>query len=81
MLKIIVIFNHTPVAINIPYSVCVHFTCREKVNQLDDEGSQKTAPSVGQSEEVQGDPSDVARGQLEGYEGTCQRGGGSRNVY
>ncbi len=62
------------------YSICIYFTPREKVHQLNDEGSQKTAPSVGQSEEVQGDPSDVARGQLERYEGTCQRGRDSRTV-
>lgn len=58
----------------------MHFTSRGKVHQLNEEGSQKTAPSIGQSEEVQGDPSDVAWGQLEGYEGTCQRGSDSRTL-
>lgn len=57
-----------------------HFTPRKKERQLNEEGSQKAASSVGQGEEVQGDPSDVARGQLERYEGTCQRGSDGRNV-
>ena len=56
------------------------FTSRDEVNQLNDEGSQEAAPSVGQSEEVQGDPPYVARGQLEGNEGTCRGGSASRNV-
>lgn len=62
------------------YSMCTHFTSRDKVHQLNDEGSQKAAPSIGQSEEVQGDASDVARGQLERYEGACQTGSDSRNT-
>lgn len=57
-----------------------NFTSRKKEHQLNDEGSQKAASSIGQSEEVQGDPSDVARGQLERYEGTCPRGRESRKV-
>lgn len=66
---------------NVQYSIFVHFTSRDKVHQLNDEGSQKTAPSIGQSEEVQGDPPDVAWGQLERYEGTCKRGRDRRNVW
>lgn len=52
----------------------IHFTSREKVEQLNYKGSQQAAASIGQSEKVQRDPTDVAGGQLEGYEGTYQRG-------
>lgn len=59
------------------------FTSRDEVKQLDDESSEKAAASVGQGEKVQGDPSQVGRGQLEGYEGTCQTGSDiiTRSVY
>lgn len=70
---------HLSLEENMQSCVWTYFTSREEVNQLNDEGSQEAAPSVGQSEEVQGDPPDVARGQLEGYEGTW-RGSGNRNV-
>lgn len=49
------------------------FTSRYKVHQLNSEGSEKAAAPIRQSQEVQGDSSDVARGQLERNEGTCNR--------
>lgn len=57
---------------NMQHSMYMCFTIREQVNQLDYEGSQKAAPSIGQSEEVQleveGHPSNTVQGQMERYE-------------